>query len=291
VAWRVLAGYIDTKTRPHGSRGCGWKITFNPWKGDATVKHKRTCTQLLFLIFILIGSQAMAQSTIFNIPTTDTVAKKKVYAEFDFMPQVPGTDVSRTYMYNPRLVIGAPGNLEFGVNFPLYNTRASGASATNGYMQPNAKWKFYSNDNAGIALAVGGLINTPLNNRDIQDSWGMVYGLISKKVKAGNYGPRFHAGSYGVISANQDATSGPVSFYGPRAGAILGYEQPIQKRISIVADWFSGKNNLGYFTPGVSISLPGNGLLNAGYSIGNDSWKDGNAIRNRYLFFYYGVTF
>jgi hypothetical protein len=233
----------------------------------------------------------MAQSTIFNIPTTDTVSPKKVYAEFDFLVQAPGTDVSRTYVYNPRLVVGAPGNLEFGVNFPVYNTRMSGDSSSNGYFQPNAKWKFYSNDDKGVAMAVGGLLNTPLNNRNSQDSWGLLYALVSKKVKTGNYGPRFHAGPYGIVSANQDPTEGPVSFLGPRAGVILGYEQPVHSRVSIVADWFSGKNGFGYFTPGISIVLPRNGLFNAGYSIGNDSWEDDNATKNRYFFVYYGVTF
>jgi len=233
----------------------------------------------------------MAQSTIFNIPTTDTVSQKKVYAEFDFLVQAPGTDVSRTYLYNPRLVVGAPGNLEFGVNFPIYNTRAFGDSASNGYIQPNAKWKLYNNEDQGVAMAVGALLNTPLNNRSSQDSWGLLYGLISKKVKTGNYGPRFHAGPYGIVSANQDPDDGPVSFLGPRAGVILGYEQPVHARISIVADWFSGKNGFGYFTPGISITLPGSGLLNAGYSIGNDSWENDNATKNRYFFVYYGVTF
>jgi hypothetical protein len=64
-----------------------------------------------------------------------------------------------------------------------------------------------------------------------------------------------------------------------------------QSKISIVADWFSGKNFYGYFTPGVSITLPANGLFNAGYSIGNDSWANDNPTKNRYLFLYYGVTF
>jgi hypothetical protein len=240
---------------------------------------------------ISLCGHAMAQSTIFNIPTTDTVAKGKAYAEFDFLPQVPGTGVSRTYIYNPRLVVGAPQNVEIGVNFPTYNTKSSGVSTTNGYIQPNAKLKFYDQDKAGVALAVGGLMNMPINNRDGQDSWGLVYGLISKKIKTGNYGPRFHGGFYGAISANQDMTKGPVSFLGRRAGMILGYEQPVQKRISIVADWFDGKNSIGYFTPGISITLPGNGLLNAGYSFGNDSWENSNATKNRYFFAYYGVTF
>ncbi len=209
------------------------------------MKNTRTFAYLLILMMISFCGHAMAQSTIFNIPTTDTVAKGKVYAEFDFLPQVPEADGFRIYTYNPRLVVGAPHNLEFGVNFPIYNMRSSVDSLTTAYIQPNAKWKFYENEKAGVAIAVGGLINTPLNYRDTQDSWGLIYGLISKKVKAGNYGPRFHGGVYGVVSGNQDASSGPVSFLGRRAGAILGYEQPVQKRISIVADWFSGKNGYG----------------------------------------------
>ncbi len=259
------------------------------WK--ATVKNHGISVLILFLLLIECSSQVLAQSTIFNIPTTDTVTKGKAYAEFDFMPQVPGTDMSRTYLFNPRLVIGAPGRFEFGVNFPTYNTRGSGTSETNAYIQPNAKWRLYENEKAGVAIAVGGLLNTPLNNRNAQDSWGLLYGLVSKKIKAGNYGPRFHAGFYGVVSANQNPNKGPVSFSGPRAGAIAGYEQPVYKRISFVADWFSGKNSLGYFTPGVSISLPANGLLNAGYCVGNDSWENSNATRNRYIFIYYGITF
>ena len=58
-----------------------------------------------------------------------------------------------------------------------------------------------------------------------------------------------------------------------------------------MADWYSGKNYYGYFTPGISISLPKSGLFNAGYSIGNDSWANSNATKNRYVFLYYGVTF
>jgi len=89
------------------------------------------------------------------------------------------------------------------------------------------------------------------------------------------------------VSSEED----PVWAERRHVGAVLGYEQPVSSKISIVADWFSGKNAVGYFTPGVSITLPKNGLLNAGYSIGNDSWADDNAARNRYFFLYYGVTF
>ena len=248
------------------------------------------------LLFIVTAQTAMAQSTIFNIPTTDTVAKGKGYFEFDFLAQAPGTDTTRTYLYNPRLVVGLGDKAEAGVNFltshSSHGAHLCGTSSTCGYFQPNFKVKYYSNDDAGVALSAGILWNTPINQRSGQDSWGYIYTNLSKKVKSGNYGPRFTAGPYGVLSANQDTTNGATSFVDqPRAGAIVGYEQPIHPKASIVADWFSGKNGLGYFTPGISVTFPHSGLLNVGYSVGNDSWKNSNGTKNRYFFAYYGMTF
>ncbi|MBI4474931.1 MAG: hypothetical protein HY646_19845 [Acidobacteria bacterium] len=246
----------------------------------------------LFVVLMLtLSGQAMAQSKIFRIPTTDTVPAGKGYGAFDFVPQAPGTGTSRIYFYNPRLVVGVSDKVEVGVNFPAFNTRASGSSSTNAYFEPNFKVKIYNNDDAGVAFSSGAILHTTLNNRSSQDSWGLVYSELSKKVKTGNYGPRFHVGPYGIVSGNQDSADGPVSFLGPRAGVILGYEQPVQPKVSIVADWFSGKNYYGYFTPGISITLPGSGLLNVGYMIGNDSWENSNATKNRYVMVYYGVTF
>jgi len=37
------------------------------------------------LLMLLPKSVAVAQSTLFNVPSTDVVAKKKVYLEFDFL--------------------------------------------------------------------------------------------------------------------------------------------------------------------------------------------------------------
>jgi hypothetical protein len=256
----------------------------------------RVLSGLFVALLLVVSAQtAMAQSTIFNIPTTDTVAKGKGYFEFDWLMQAPGFDGTRTHVYNPRLVVGVSDKLEVGANFltahMTHGAHYCGESSTCGYFQPNLKFKYFNNDDAGVALAAGILWNTPINQRAGQDSWGILYTNLSKKVKSGNYGPRFHAGPYGVLGANQDATAGPVSFGGPRAGVILGYEQPIHAKASIVADWFSGKNGLGYFTPGVSFTLPASGLLNIGYAVGNNSWEDSNAAKNRYFFAYYGVTF
>jgi hypothetical protein len=130
---------------------------------------------------------------------------------------------------------------------------------------------------------VGSILYTPIDDRAGVDRYGLIYANLSKKVKHTN-GPRFTVGPYAIVGTND-------GFAGPEAGALIGYEQPIHAKVSIVADWFSGKNGFGYLTPGISMTLPGNGLFNVGYSIGNDSWDNSNATRNRLLFLYYGVTF
>jgi hypothetical protein len=236
------------------------------------------------LSLILFAQNATAQSTIFNIPSTDTVDKGKVYFEFDWLPQAPGADtVGITSIYNPRLVVGLGHDVEAGLNFPIYHYDAS--PSTYAYIQPDLKWKFFKNDDMGLAIAAGFVVNTPLNEGHGQGTWSYIYGNFSKKWKDG---PRITFGGYGVV-ADQD--SGKTTFVGTKGGVLLGYEQPLGGPVSFVADWFSSKNSIGYFTPGISVTLSHSGLLNIGYSIGNDSWEDSNATKNRYLFVYYGVTF
>ena len=237
------------------------------------------------LLLVLTAQTAMAQSTIFNIPSTDTVENKKGYIEFDLLPQAPGPTVgASTMIINPRFVMGLPHDIEIGVNFPVYHN--SDASPSNlGYIQPNIKWKFAKNADMGVAASAGIVVNAALNSRDAQGTWSYIYGNISKKWKDG---PRLTVGPYGVV-ANQ--TNGLGTFVGTRGGVLVGYEQPLGGPVSFVADWFSGKNSIGYFTPGVSITLPRSGLLNIGYSIGNDVGDETANYKDRFLFVYYGITF
>jgi hypothetical protein len=257
-------------------------------KSGATFMFRATRTVFAVLACVLVAQNAKAQSTIFNIPSTDTVEKGKGYFEIDFLPQAPGPDGgSSTIIYNPRGIVGLPHDTEIGVNVPIYHIPGSTPSNF-GYIQPNIKTKVYKNDDAGMAASVGVVANFALNSTDTQLPWAYVYGNFSKKAK-GDYGPRVTIGGFGVIAKQDDPVK--VGFVGTRGGVLLGYEQPLAKTVSFVADWFSGKNSIGYFTPGVSITLPHSGLLNIGYSFGNDSWENSNATKNRYVFVYYGVTF
>jgi hypothetical protein len=221
---------------------------------------------------------AAAQSTIFNIPTTDTVAPHKGYFEIDYLPQTPGPDGGDSFqIYTPRVIFGLP-SAEAGLN--VANTRIGGETFT--LFQPNAKYKFYADDAKGLAAAAG-LIGYFAS--DDLDSFGQIYGNVSKKVMSG---ARITAGLWSSLSYFDAVHDGNT------AGVLLGYEQPLAGRVSFVADWFSGKNFWGYLTPGISVALPRSGLLNIGYSIGNNSYNDdapGNDTHNKALFVYYGITF
>jgi hypothetical protein len=239
-----------------------------------TLKRKYTYLGIALSIALVaaFGNKASAQSTIFNIPSTDVVAPKKVYFEFDFISHLESHDNGGFQTYVPRVVVGAAKGLEVGLNV----ASTSSAAPTVVYAQPNIKWQFYSKEDSGVAMTAGAIAYFPVKERSSNDTFGFFYGNVSKKVK-GDYGPRFTVGGYGIGGLDIDGVD--------KGGAMIGYEQPLSKKASFVADWFSGRNGFGYVTPGFSFALPKSSLLNIGYSIGNYGKK------NNGLFIYYGITF
>ncbi len=230
---------------------------------------RRIC---LAAMLTVLSVPAFAQSTIFNIPSTDVVTKKKIYFEFDFITHCESHDNGGFQTYVPRVVVGVGSGVEVGVNVGATHSLAP----TTVYVQPNIKWQFYANEDAGTALTAGAIAYVPVKDRRLNDSFGFFYGNVSKKFK-GTYGPRVTAGGYGL--ADYDAAGFD------KGGAMLGYEQPLSRKVNFVADWFSGHNGFGYVTPGLSFALPKNSLFNVGYSVGNKGKK------NNGLFVYYGLTF
>ena len=227
----------------------------------------------MVLLTLLQAHTTKAQSTIFNIPSTDVVAPKKVYLEFDFISHFTSHADGGFQTYAPRVVVGVTKKVEAGINVSVVDTLAPNQPV---YISPNVKVQLYNNESNGVAVAAGGLLYTPVAHRAGADTYGFLYSVVSKKVKS-DYGPRITGGAYGLPGLSDGL--------GTKGGAIVGYEQPVSKRVSFVADWFSGKNAFGYVTPGFSIILPKSSLFNIGYSIGN------HGRGNNGLFVYYGITF
>jgi hypothetical protein len=231
----------------------------------------------LFLFLLLLGTlpaaNIHAQSTIMNVPSTDVVADKKVYVEMDFLANYGWQRQGSFQNYVPRAVVGVAKNVEAGVNVSF--THVSGEQIPM-EVQPNVKWQFYSNEGARAAAATGCILYAPITHRRGSNTLGQCYVVGSKRLN-GNFGPRFTGGAYGLLGAGPGERS--------KGGAIIGYEQPIAKRVGLLIDWFSGDNRLGYVSPGISIATSKTTALTTGYAIANHG-RGKNA-----LFIYYGKQF
>jgi hypothetical protein len=235
--------------------------------------NRRKSTLILSLVLSALGGgTAAAQSTLMNVPSTDVVTAKKVYVEMDFLTNYAWQRDGSFQNYIPRTVIGVAKNFEAGVNVSF--THVSGEDSPV-EVQPNVKWQFYNNERTGIAAATGCILYTPIKNRTDTDTLGQCY-LVGSKQFSGKYGPRFTGGAYVLLGAASERSKG---------GAIVGYEQPLANRLSLIIDWFSGDNRFGYVSPGLSFATTKDSALTAGYTIANQG-RGKNA-----LFVYYGKQF
>jgi hypothetical protein len=218
----------------------------------------------IVVLFVLLGgihSKTHAQQTIFNVPTTDVLDEGKVYGELDasFKPNDSET-VKRFSSFVPRVVVGAGGRVEVGLN--VTGNIQPGPDTTT--LVPAVKWKFYQGKDNGIALAAGDNLFVPVRHR-AYNVGNYLYAEISKTFKAGT---RLTAGGY-------DFTKSVVAT-GNRAGGQFGFEQPVNKRLTLAADWFTGKHSAGYFTPGAVFKLSPKLTGYAAYSLGNAHLTRGN---------------
>ncbi len=227
---------------------------------------------LALVILTLSTASALAQTTLMNVPSTDVVAPKKVYAEMDFLTNYAWQREGSFQNYIPRTVIGVAKNVEAGVNVSFTHVTGEDSPVE---IQPNVKWQFYSNESNGTAGAVGCILYTPITNRAGTDTLGQCYVVASKQI-SGRFGPRFTGGGYTLIGAASEKT---------KHGAIVGYEQPLVNRLSLIIDWFSGDNRFGYVSPSLSFATTKDSSLSAGYAIANKG-KGKNS-----LFVYYGKQF
>lgn len=202
-----------------------------------------------------------AQQTIFNVPSTDVLDRGKVYAELDVSFKPTDSDaVNKFSSFVPRVVVGAASRIEFGLNI-TGNIQPGDDTTT---LAPAIKWKPYQGETNGVAIVVGDHLFVPVRNRGY-NAGNYVYAEISKTFKSGT---RLTAGGY-------DFTRNVVA-NANRAGGQFGFEQPLNKKLTFAADWFTGKHSAGYFTPGLIFKVGPKVTGYAGYSLGNQNLSRGN---------------
>ena len=227
---------------------------------------------LLSACFLSSFSSAAAQSTIFNVPSTDVQDPGKAYLESDFIMHYASYRNGGYQTYGPRVVVGLPGHTEVGVN--VFYTRARPLEPID--LQPNFKWQSYNNEKLGLVLATGVVMSTPITRRSSGATTAQVY-IIGSKTFTAFHGPRVTFGGYRLVGSFDEGTD--------KSGIILGYEQPITRKVSFVTDWSSGNNNYGYVVAGTGITLSPKSSLYAGYNFGNQGRG------NNSLGVFYGYSF
>ena len=226
------------------------------------------------LAVILLGSAVFvsAQQTIFNVPTTDVLSKGKVYFELDASFKTNDQLALRRFSsFVPRIVVGVGGNVEIGLNI-LGNIQPEADSTT---FAPTVKWKFYENKKKDTALIAGTNFYIPARNRSY-NAGAYSYLAVSKTINK----TRLTAGGY-VASKNVFAANAV------RAGGQFGFEQTVNSKFLLAADWITGKHASGYFTPGVICKPTPKVTTYLGYSIGNA----GAAKGNHFFLFEFGYNF
>ena len=239
ILWRV-----DDIVFDHGRQSSG-----------AAAGHPARLVAAILFLWLLAGS-LLAQQTIFNVPSADVLDKCHTYLEVDALgrPQDPSYG-----FFTMRGVYGFGSNIEAGANFGGF--AATGRSVP--FATVNIKWQPWHDEKLAFTTGAFGLFYLR-GSRD-GDPAALWYGEASYKITPTT---RLTVGGYWASSG--------YAAPDPQAGAQMGFEQKINDHLNLIADWYSGKNALGYFTPGVSVPI-GDWTIYAGYSIKNGDSK-GNAI-------------
>ena len=212
-----------------------------------------------FLLLLLVAfpvCRAYGQETVFDVPSADILGKGKVYGELDGTVRV--TDPLATF--TPRVIVGIGHGIEVGMNFD----GLSAPTLDQLEISPTVKWRLWKAETSGWSFFVGDDLFLPVRQRTY-DAGNYVYASFAKEWKSGT---RLCFGSY-------DFTRNVVA-KANRAGGQFTFEQVINRRLTLAAEWYTGNNSVGYVNPGAIVKLTSKLTLYAAYQIGNAGVTTGN---------------
>lgn len=209
---------------------------------------------LIFVVLLNFNIEAKAQQTVFSVPSADVTPKGRLFLEQESSFRGWGEDAFFT-----STTIGAYGighNTDLDVT--LFNV---GAPATH-----------------NIALATGFKTSIPiakerLKNSELKITVGDEILTSLQKNGVGNWTYVNFSGRLPKIRTRLTAgvSYGTKQVFGTDNVAFIGaIEQPITKKLTLITDWYSGKEHwAGYLITGFSYSFPKDKTLYVGYQIPN----------------------
>jgi hypothetical protein len=209
---------------------------------------------LLLVVFPVCG--AHGQETVFDVPSADILDKGKVYGELD--GTVRFQDPSATF--TPRVVVGIGHGIEVGTNFD----GLSAPTMSELEISPTVKWRLWQRKASGWSFFVGDDLFFPVSERTY-NAGNYVYASFAKEWK---HGTRIGVGAYDF--------SRSVVANANRAGGQFTFEQQVNHRLTLAAEWYTGNTTVGYFNPGAILKLTNKLTLYGAYQIGNAGVTTGN---------------
>ena len=210
-------------------------------------------TVVPLILTLCFSFSVKAQQTIFNVPSADITDKGVVYLEHEsqFRAWNPGPYWYGTNYFAYGFGKGIEGDITlYNVASPPSNNISMGIGFKAGfplfekaYPKEELRWT------VGSQLLVG------FEGQGV-GYWG--YTHLSGKIPEIN--TRLTVGISGMT--RQLCGQNTIQFIG-------GIEQPITKKLSLIADWYSGKHTLGFFTSGVSVAVFKSTTIFLGYQIPN----------------------
>lgn len=218
----------------------------------------------LFLTITSIARPAIAQQTLYNLPTPDILPRGGVYGELD---NTFKTTFPKTFEPVPRMVAGLGRELEVGVN--VTGLTVPGKPLVG--VEPVVKW----------GAAIGHFRFTLVNYAELSAPSAGRSGLVARHMVIAHFSRSSRFGQW--VAGGYNATRGFLD-RGDRAGVMAEYLKPLRSGLTFGAEWMSGNQALGLLSPGLTYSR-GQQSFYLSYELGNH-----NGHRNG-VEFEYGFRF
>jgi hypothetical protein len=216
----------------------------------------RSLKFLALLVVVFPVFRAYGQETVFDVPSADILDKGKVYGELDGTVRI----VDPLATFTPRVVVGIGHGIEIGANFDGPSAPALGELD----ISPTVKWRLWQRKTSGWSFFLGDDLFFPVSQQTY-NAGNYIYGSFAKEWK---HGTRVAFGGY-------DFTRNVVA-KANRAGGQFTVEQPVNSRLTLAAEWYTGNTAVGYVNPGVILKLTAKLTLYGAYQIGNAGVTKGN---------------
>jgi hypothetical protein len=211
---------------------------------------------MLFVVLLMPAAPAAGQQYVWSVPSGDVMEKGGILLEtYAYL----GPSHPRSLYLGPRLVAGVGGDVELGLNVSN-NVRPTSDSR----VELAVKWKAWKSAGERWDLVTGSHGYVPVYHREYTLG-SYSYAQLGRSFGGG---ARVSAGGY-VYSPKVVAPS-------TRAGAQIAYEQPLGRRLTLGADWVTGRHDAGYSTLGLYFEVTPKLYVSAGYALGNAGVADGN---------------